>query len=121
MIVQSRIVSPRPSGLARGVDLQRKTGHIETRAVIQPEIALMDQDEARVVAVEGTHRRIFVFDPIQIAATIRIGGTPCVGHALDRGTEYWIDVGCSHNRRDEGVVIRSGLDACARKLSKSNS
>src|ERR1035438_7332110 len=50
MIVQSRVVPPRPSGLARSVDFERQSMHVEAgRPVIQPEVALMDQDKLRAV------------------------------------------------------------------------
>ena len=80
------------------------------------EVTLVHQNELRIVAVERAHRRVFVLDPGQIAAAVRVRCPQSVRYPLDRRAECGIDVGYANRRRHESVVVGRQLNACGSKL-----
>ena len=63
MVIKRVVVLARPARLGRGVNLQGQVAEKFALAVVQAEVALVDEDQEGIIIVERRCRGVFVFNP----------------------------------------------------------
>src|SRR6185503_13157208 len=85
-------------------DLEGQVGDVAARAVVQREVALVQQQQPRAVAVERRGRGVLGADRREAAPARVIRGGDRVGDALDAGAERWVRIAAAGGGGEERVV-----------------